>query len=254
MRNIRQLIEQVHLIFLDHLGRKIDKRLYTLKGGCNLRFYFKSFRYSEDIDFDTQIVSKNTLDKNINNILESKSFNTILQSRNIMITNITTPKQTETTQRWKVALTISDLNLPAHTKIEFSRRGSNGTSLFEAIDSDITQDYHLPPIFLNHYDRATTIAQKIGALAGRNVTQARDIFDLYLLLGEQANNLCQQKQLQQLCTKALANLESVTYQDFQSQVITYLFADYQQSYSAKDVWQQIVTRVRQVLTGNQNAI
>src|SRR3990170_6022446 len=57
MRNMRQLIEYFHLIFLDRLGRKIDKRLYTLKGGCNLRFYFQSFRYSEDIDFDIQIIN-----------------------------------------------------------------------------------------------------------------------------------------------------------------------------------------------------
>ena len=63
MLNIRQLTEYFHLIFLDYLGRKIDKRLYTLKGGCNLRFYFKSFRYSEDIDFDVQIINSATLRK-----------------------------------------------------------------------------------------------------------------------------------------------------------------------------------------------
>jgi len=40
----KQVVEQFHLVFLTLLGRALDKRLYAIKGGCNLRFYFKSFR------------------------------------------------------------------------------------------------------------------------------------------------------------------------------------------------------------------
>jgi predicted nucleotidyltransferase component of viral defense system len=32
------------------MSRAEDKTLYALKGGCNLRFFFDSVRYSEDID------------------------------------------------------------------------------------------------------------------------------------------------------------------------------------------------------------
>jgi hypothetical protein len=39
-------VEQFHLLFLDQLGRKLDKRNYALKGGCNLRFYLRSIRYA----------------------------------------------------------------------------------------------------------------------------------------------------------------------------------------------------------------
>ena len=45
-------VELFHLVFIDLLGRKVDKKHYALKGGCNLRFFFKSFRYSEDMDVD----------------------------------------------------------------------------------------------------------------------------------------------------------------------------------------------------------
>jgi len=31
-----QYVELFHLLFLDQLGRKLDKRFYALKGGCNL--------------------------------------------------------------------------------------------------------------------------------------------------------------------------------------------------------------------------
>ena len=48
-------IEQFHLLFLDQLGRKLDKRHYALKGGCNLRFYLRSIRFSEDMDLDLKV-------------------------------------------------------------------------------------------------------------------------------------------------------------------------------------------------------
>jgi predicted nucleotidyltransferase component of viral defense system len=257
MLNIRQTIEYFHLIFLDHLGKKIDKRLYTLKGGCNLRFYFQSFRYSEDIDLDTQIISPGTLRKNIATILESKSLINTLQTNGISIANTSTPKQTETTQRWKIALKIIGSNLDAHTKIEFSRRGKNDGTLFEAIDSSITRQYSLPPVFLNHYDRTATILQKIVALAERNVTQARDIFDLYLLVGNKppiALSEIKDHQLKIQTEKALENLSNINYQDFQSQVVTYLTTEYQKIYSSQEIWQQIIMSVKQTLSEIPNAI
>ncbi len=256
MQNIREIIEYFHLIFLEHLGRKIDKRFYTLKGGCNLRFYFQSFRYSEDIDFDVQIIRAETLLKNISTILEARSLESILQTHGLTITNISTPKQTSTTQRWKVALKSLTLNLAVHTKIEFSRRRKDEGILFEAINSAITQHYHLPPIVLSHYDRTSAIGQKVAALAERKVTQTRDIFDLYLLIGNNQQILSKYKAnlTRSQIDQALQNLTSISFQDFQSQVITYLSADYQKIYSSKMIWQQIVTTVEKLLLrGNYGA-
>ena len=48
----RQAIEIFHLSFIAQLGRRVDKALFAIKGGCNLRFYCRSIRYSEDIDID----------------------------------------------------------------------------------------------------------------------------------------------------------------------------------------------------------
>lgn len=44
----RQAVEFFHLVFLRALvSRGEDKALFALKGGCNLRFFFGSVRYSE---------------------------------------------------------------------------------------------------------------------------------------------------------------------------------------------------------------
>ena len=111
MKNIQTNIELFHLLFLRQLEGKLDKKLYALKGGCNLRFFFKSIRYSEDIDFDVAIISKTILENKINKILASIDFKRILQSKDIEITQVNPVKQTETTQRWKLQLRISNITI-----------------------------------------------------------------------------------------------------------------------------------------------
>ena len=64
-----QAVERFHLVFLAQLGTRMDKKLYALKGGCNLRFFWKSIRYSKDIDFDVHTIAKETLRNNIRKIL-----------------------------------------------------------------------------------------------------------------------------------------------------------------------------------------
>src|ERR1035437_4541314 len=118
-----QYVEQFHLLFLDQLGRRLDERYFALKGGCNLRFFLKSIRYSEDMDIDIQDVLRSRLREKVNAILDSKPFAQILQVRGVRIDHKSEPKQTDTTQRWKFTLLANDSTAPLHTKIEFSRRG-----------------------------------------------------------------------------------------------------------------------------------
>src|SRR3990167_2822847 len=119
MENTQTSVELFHLLFLHQLEGKLDKKLYALKGGCNLRFFFKSIRYSEDIDFDVAIISKSTLENKVNKILASFDFKRILQSKEIEIVQTSAAKQTETTQRWKLLLRIKHTHLLVPTKIEF---------------------------------------------------------------------------------------------------------------------------------------
>lgn len=61
----RQLREVFHLIFLGQLLRVSDPTLYVLKGGTNLRFFFHSPRYSEDMDIDVLGGSNNSCHSNL---------------------------------------------------------------------------------------------------------------------------------------------------------------------------------------------
>jgi hypothetical protein len=44
-----QVVELFHLAFLQVLQARLDQARYVLKGGANLRYFFDSVRYSEDI-------------------------------------------------------------------------------------------------------------------------------------------------------------------------------------------------------------
>ena len=56
--------EIFHLLFLEQLLKLSDPNLFVLKGGLNLRFFFNSPRYSEDMDLDVLGGSVATLRKN----------------------------------------------------------------------------------------------------------------------------------------------------------------------------------------------
>ncbi len=243
-----QYVELFHLLFLDQLGRKLDKRFYALKGGCNLRFYMKSIRYSEDVDMDIQTIPKDKLRSTVAGILKSKPFAQILQIHGIMIGRWSEPKQTATTQRWKVGLSISGSNILLPTKIEFSRRGMKGNTVFEAVDPELVRNYSLSSIMANHYDSHSAYEQKVEALITRRTTQARDIFDLNLLLNAGLDkNISSSKLRSRLC-EAESNVMSVTFDIFKSQVLSYLPPDYQKQYNSVSVWDDIVLKVVEALS------
>src|SRR5688572_22456836 len=104
------------------MARLGDKTLVSLKGGCNLRFFFQSVRYSEDIDFDVATVGKGTLAKKIDDLLVSPIMVSPLKTQGLLLVDPSKPKQTETTQRWKVGLRSEPSGTVTRTKIEFSRR------------------------------------------------------------------------------------------------------------------------------------
>ncbi len=245
--NNQQYVELFHLLFLDFLGRKVDKRFYALKGGCNLRFYMRSFRYSEDMDLDVEKIPKEKLEDIVTGILKSKPFTEILKAKGMAINKWSTPKQTDTTQRWKIGLQIhsSDILLP--TKIEFSRRGMKQHVTFETVDSELIRTYQLTPIMANHYDAQAAYEQKIEALITRSAIQARDVFDLYILLGMGALHSISNKNLKERLDEAISNALSVTFDIFKSQVFSFLHEDYQARYNDEGIWNDMVLNVVQFL-------
>ncbi len=240
-------VELFHLLFLRQFHQVIDSKLYAVKGGCNLRFFFDSARYSEDLDIDIVKIQKNTLENKVNNILNAPSFIKLLQGVGIERITSTTPKQTLTTQRWKIQLSTVKSEMPLNTKIEFSRRKDKSTHELGDVSVKVCQQYRLPPMRLSHYGIGEGILQKILALANRSLTQARDVFDLYHLLHISP---CEKIAITKITEeKAIEALLSVSFADYKSQVVSYLEQEYQKEYGEKDYWLLISNKVHDYIDG-----
>jgi predicted nucleotidyltransferase component of viral defense system len=246
--DLKAKVELFHLLFLEQLSLKLDKRLYALKGGCNLRFFLNSIRYSEDIDFDIHTIAVPTLEKMVSKILDSTQLKQVLASRAITIADFTTHKQTDTTQRWKVKLRLPDSAIDINTKLEFSRRNLDINVPLEQINKQIVIEYNLKPIYISHYPANMALYQKILALILRTETQARDIFDIDLLLNQGAEIQQVEFSANQL-QEAVDNAQSINFSDFKSQVVSYLEPAYIEKYSDESVWETIVNNVTQYLGG-----
>lgn len=244
MLTLRQGAEMFHLVFLRALAAKsADKALIALKGGCNLRFYFGSVRSSEDIDFDVVVIAKETLRKRIDKLLGSPLVVAPLRSRGITMLKTSTPKQTDTTQRWKVGLSIDGLAVPVRTKIEFSRRDAIEGAKFEATPRRTVRPYGLTPVLATHYGRSSAILQKIGALARRTEPQVRDVFDLGLLFAEDAEDLDLGDEQRASLDVAIDRAMSLSFDEYVSKVVAYLDPEQAAPYEDPAAWEELLARV-----------
>lgn len=248
MLNIKAYIELFHIMFLRQFSSQIDAKLYAIKGGCNLRFFFNSVRYSEDLDLDICVIQQQTLENKVNKILTTPPLLKLLQAYDILQIDVTSPEQTQTTQRWKIQLHIENAEIPFNTKIKFSRRNEVIQPKFENISIKICQTYRLPPIRLSHYGLSDAVEQKILALAHRNLTQARDIFDLYHLLHIGATKLAISLNKKDL-GKAEEALLTIDFNDYKSQVVNFLEIEEQKVYDTEDYWNTIINEVLNFLNG-----
>jgi len=241
-----QLREIFHLEFLHWLAKKVKVKCYALKGGVNLRLFFQSRRYSEDMDLDVQGISVQTLKEAVMKILGSATFQKgfiTFGIEKVIPPDIRKAKQTETTQRFKVHLILPS-GEDLFTKVEFSRRGFKGTIKVESVDSNILRTYRLPPLIVPHYDAISSIMQKIDALATRSIIQPRDIFDLYTLIPQANPDDIKNITISRSKLKtASEGILSVGFERFRDTVISYLSLEDQQLYNSSSVWDEVRLKV-----------
>ena len=239
----RQTIEIFHLLFLRAFGARVDKALFSLKGGCNLRFFLKSIRYSEDMDLDIQTMAVGTLQNNVNRLLVEPGFLQGLRVQGIELVKTAQPKQTQTTQRWKLALRNTESGAEVPTKIEFSRRGLDDEKVVETVDAAIIRTYRLYPVIVQHYTVHAALAQKVSALALREQVQSRDVFDLKLLMDAGGAERPLPATAAANLTAAIANALAVDYDAFAGQVLAYLEPEYQEHYGNRQAWNELQEQV-----------
>jgi len=237
-----QIREIFHLEFLRELVKKIPASAFVLKGGSNLRFFFGSIRYSEDMDLDVREISVEKLQTKCLEVLSSSPLSSKLRSfgiEEIVPPDMKFAKQTKTVQRFKLHL-ITSAGEDLFTKLEFSRRGFDSMYRAEAVSASVLSDYLLAPIIAQHYLLEAAIAQKIKALVDRRQTEARDIFDLYAL----SSQVSEDKKLfmkipPSKLKEAKSRIYSVDYEQFRDQVVSYLALDDQSQYCSPRIWDEI---------------
>jgi hypothetical protein len=173
-----RLVEQFHLLFLAQLGRRVDKKRFVVKGGCNLRFFHRSIRYSEAMDLDLGDVDAHVFRDKVREIFASRPFAQILEARGIRIDHATEHEQTDTTQRWKLALRVEGAAVSlasggaAGAVEDLDRRvaqraGANAMTVdFGMFKSQVLA--YLPPDDQAHYDSSsiwdTIVLEVVDAL------------------------------------------------------------------------------------------
>ena len=241
-----QLREVFHLEFLKSFGSKVNAKYYALKGGVNIRFFYNSIRYSEDMDLDVQEMEVAVLKDKVMQILAGASFHERLVPfgiKQVIPPNIGKAKQTETTQRFKVHL-LTEAGADLFTKIEFSRRGFAGTIQVQPVADIVLSQYKSAPVVVPHYDKYSAFLHKIKALADRTIIQARDIFDLFTLSSQIGRDKFGTQGVSTNTIKtAKDNVFSVSFEQFRDTVLSYISLDDQKIYDNKDVWAEVRIKV-----------
>jgi predicted nucleotidyltransferase component of viral defense system len=233
-----QYVECFHLVLLRLLEARVDRSTWVVKGGVNLRAWFGSHRYSEDLDIDVVRGQPHLLRAKVDKLLASSSFANLLATQGLRLERSTKPKQTDTTQRWKFQILGEGVSVPMPTRVEFSRRGTGGEEyVLEAARPEIVRLYGLPAPTVNHYTAQAAVSQKIRALASRAETQARDVWDLdHLLRTTPPASGTLTSSVRELIPQAVERALSLPYAMFKSQVVPYLEPEDQEVYGTADAW------------------
>jgi predicted nucleotidyltransferase component of viral defense system len=241
-----QIIELFHLAFLQVLQARLDRARYVVKGGANLRYFFMSPRYSEDLDLDAVEIEDWSLGEKVDEVLSSPAMEALLRSGGLALQEASKPKQTRTTQRWKLLLRVDARRLPVRTKIEFSHRRSDPRRILEAVPDRVVAPYALRPPTMLHYTAEASIEQKLRALAQRSETQARDVFDLELLFRQHRDAALPDVE-PQILEVAVERVFDLPFEAFHDQVMPFLDPEVVELYDKQESWEQTQTFVAERL-------
>ncbi len=243
MSSDREIVELFHLHFVRLLAAGREKENYVVKGGCNLRFFFGSIRYSQDLDLDVRGIPEHVLKERVEAVLGSKPLRETLASRGIELSRVSAPNQTPTTPRWKAALRRSGRDVDLNTKIEFSRREGEGTAALEVVDPRLVRRHQLMPILACHYLLPAAIRQKISALVGRRTVQARDVFDLSLLFAKAGGDVEGYADMRPKVPGAIDRVWALSHAEYRGQVIAFLEPEHADPVDSTEAWETMQLQV-----------
>jgi predicted nucleotidyltransferase component of viral defense system len=247
-----QTREFFYLVFLRLLAGRLAGRQYAVKGGICLRFFHRSQRLSEDMDFDIAQIPVKTLANHVNTILSGRPLLAFLSNSGVIQIRFTSPKQTETTQRWKVQL-VSAFGASLQARLEFSHRREKVLFSQGIPSAERLQEYVLPPFVTQYYDQEQMTLQKLEALAAPRRHAVRDLFDFHHLLSvaptQNAHEPLKQT-IPSLLEIASEKITSFDYSQFQSEVLPFLSEELVSFYQKKENFHQMQDQVLKILHRN----
>ena len=245
--------EAFHLAFLSVLQTSAGHDKFALKGGGNLRFFYGSLRYSEDIDLDVFEVDPRQFAIKIDRAMNSAAMERLLATRDIRIVARNPKDQSTTREKWAIALTHPSLEQPVRTRVDFSYRERAllpGVSV-EAVPAKAMSPYSplIAPV-IGHYLPSAAIAQKIFALkegAEHNTSQPRDVFDLDLLTRGWPDDVRPGMVPGEVASEAAQRALEMTWDEYTAKVVAYLEPSVASVFDSPRAWSEIQDRVITVL-------
>lgn len=122
----------------------------------------------------------------------------------------------------------------------------------EIIDPAVARQYRKLAYRCRHHPGEVAVIQKIKALAGRTVTQARDVFDLAILFsgGYMLSTAQQPLITRQQLTRAIDCLMGLTWDDYRGQVVEFLDSESRSEYGTESAWKSLQALVLDTLDAN----
>lgn len=246
--------EAVHLLILQELAKVHGGDAVVLKGGVNLRLFFGSVRYSEDMDLDGDPEAPGAVRSCIHGIFEDGPFIRRLKAIGILgLDPGEGPnKDTETTFRFKFGVVMrGGVRHPTKVEVSFRDRYPGDQSVVGVPDSRFFAAYGIEPMSVRSYRREAAVRQKIDALGGRREAQARDLFDLSVLTGHVpdvallsflADGLSRER-----LEEALRRAYAITFQEYEGTVLEFLDLDVRPRYDTDDAWTGIQLRAAELI-------
>lgn len=248
--------ELVHLLILRELVGVRGRSGVTAKGGANLRLFFGSIRYSEDMDLDGSAQASAAIRHCLKGMFEDSEFTRRLQRFGIrgLDPGEGPNKDTETTFRYKFGVIVGGgVRYPTKVAVSFRKRHAADRAVLEAPDPVILGTYGLEALEVRHYVREAAVRQKLEALGGRREAQARDVFDLHVLVPDAPAqalldflaNALRRDRLEEAHERAL----TITYEEYEGQVFEFLGAEARSLYGRESTWDEIRLRVATLIEG-----
>ncbi len=218
----RELLQAKLLVEL--MSQAVHHEL-VLKGGLAMRAVLGSTRYTKDIDLDA--VTEASAGR-IQGIV-ARSIERVLGQPGLLDeAKVSTPKQTETTMRWKVNGKAPGTDRPITLTVEVSRRA--WAAPFRTQELELTKEFAGGAARgrVLVLDAQALAVCKVLALTDPKRDAPRDLFDLSVLLETELKDPARllvsqpRERLEEALSELWVKVESMGYERFKAEVAPYL--------------------------------